>query len=569
MARKKKPNTSILFNNARRYAENVISGVEITTKEVKKQCEWFINDYDNRQHDESFKYYFDHEKLDQIEAILSVIKFATGFSAGLSLVEGLADFQMFFLASVFGWRFKEDSLRFRYRDNTIWIPRKNGKTFLTAVCVLLLLLTEPNFSEMYSISKDRELAGETKKALTQLITESDVLTKHFTTPTTLHGKMKSLITNSYYQARTADANSNNGIRPAVIVADEIGAFTDYSNYAAMVSGQLSVRNPLRFKLTTAYAVDGSIFLEEISYLRKVYAGLIQDERCFALLYYADEENLWTDHGLYMSNPLRLEQNYEEIRDSRAKALELPLQRVEFLTKHVNHFMAEQSGEAYVDINDVRKGKISDFDWTGRQVWLGVDLAMTTDNCAVAMSTEEDMQIYSEVFAFVPKLRIPEKNRIEKINYNDFIREGKCFSCGEETVDYGFIEDLVLDIESKYGVSVVGIAYDRYNCLSSAQRWERAGYTCVETKQHSSVLHAPTKLLQEKIVTGEFHYMANTLLEINFQNARVVHDNNLNMYVNKKKSNGKIDMVAALINSVYLLQQDVVFNSESGWGADVI
>jgi phage terminase large subunit-like protein len=164
--------------------------------------------------------------------------------------------------------------------------------------------------------------------------------------------------------------------------------------------------------------------------------------------------------------------------------------------------------------------------------------------------------------------VDEKNRMEKINYYDFIKEGKCFTCGEMTVDYGFIEDMLLEIENTHGVTVVGIAYDRYNCLSTAQRLERAGYTAVETKQHSSVLHPPTKLLQEKIINGEFHYTNNSLLEINFVNARVVEDNNKNMYVNKKKSNGKVDMVVALINAVYLLQQDVVFNSESDWGATV-
>lgn len=559
---------SILLDNAIRYAKNVISGVEIAPKEVKTQCIWFLNDYYLRQDEPEFRFYFDEEKIDGIEAILQVITFATGFSAGLSLITGLADFQCFFIVNVFGWRFKSDIARFRYRENTLWIPRKNGKTFICALIILLLMLTEPNFSEFYSISKDRELAGETKKALTQLITESDVLSRHFTTPSTLHGKMKSLITNSFYQPRTADANSNNGIRPSAIICDEMGAFTDYSNYNAMKSGQLSVRNPLRFKLTTAYAVDGSIFLEEIAYIRKVYAGLIDDERCFSLLYYADEENLWTDQGLYMSNPLRIEQNYEEIKDSRQQAIESPLQRVEFLTKHVNHFMAENSGEAYVKIEDVRKGKIDEFDWRGRQVWLGLDLAMTTDNCAFAMVTEEDMHIYGDVYAFVPTERVAEKNRMEKINYHEFIKEGKCFTCGEMTVDYGFIEDLLLDVESRFGVTVVGISYDRYNCLSTAQRLERAGYTAVETKQHSSVLHPPTKLLQEKIINGEFHYTQNNLLEINFQNARVVEDNNKNMYVNKKKSNGKVDMVVALINAVYLLQQDVVFNSESDWGATI-
>ena len=38
----------------------------------------------------------------------------------------------------------------------------------------------------------------------------------------------------------------------------------------MRSGQLSVRNPLMFKLTTAYAEDKSIMLDELEYLKKIY-----------------------------------------------------------------------------------------------------------------------------------------------------------------------------------------------------------------------------------------------------------------------------------------------------------
>lgn len=562
---------SKLLFKARRYAENVINGTEITTWEVKKQCEWFINDYENRQHDDDFRFYFDEDKIEGIEGILEVITFATGFSKGATLLDGLADFQCFFLASVFGWRWKNEPDRFRYRDNVLWICRKNGKTFLCAVVILLCLLTEEGYSEMYSISKDRELAAETKKALVQLITESEVLSKHFTTPSSLNGKMKCLISQSFYQPRTADANANNGIRPGIIVCDEIGAFTTTANYDAMRSGQLSVRNPLSFKLTTAYSVNGSVFLEDIAYIRKVYSGLIEDERIFSLLYYSPPDELYTDEGMYKANPLRIEQNYEEIRDSRRKAIEMPLNRAEFLTKHCNHFLSENSGEAYVNVEDVRKGKIDSFDWKNRQVWLGIDLSMTTDNTAVAIVTEEDLEIYCEVIAFVPTDRIDEKNRMEKINYHDFIKEGKVFSCGGLTIDYGYVEDMVLQIEEKYGVTVVGIGYDRYNCLASAQRFNRemGGEIAIEVRQHGSVLHPPTKLLQEKIINGEFHYTENKLLEINFENCRVMLNNNNDMYLSKKKSNGKIDMVAALLNGVYLMQQDVIFNADSDWGAMVV
>ena len=37
-----------------------------------------------------------------------------------------------------------------------------------------------------------------------------------------------------------------------------------------------------------------------------------------------------------------------------------------------------------------------FDWCGRDVYLDIDLAMTTDNCAVAMVTEEDGKVYANV-----------------------------------------------------------------------------------------------------------------------------------------------------------------------------
>ena len=127
----------------------------------------------------------------------------------------------------------------------------------------------------------------------------------------------------------------------------------------------------------------------------------------------------------------------------------------------------------------------------------------------------------------------------------------------------------MEIEEKHNVIVMGVGYDRYNCLSTSQRLEREkGLKTVEVKQHSSVLHPATKLLREKILSKEFFYTPNDLLEINFQNCKVVENNNKDIYINKKKSTGKVDMVASLINAVYLLQVDVIFNPDSDWAVQV-
>ena len=75
-----------------------------------------------------------------------------------------------------------------------------------------------------------------------------------------------------------------------------------------------------------------------------------------------------------------------------------------------------------------------------------------------------------------------------------------------------------------------------------------------------MLHSPTKLLKEKILSKKAHFDENRMLEINFENARCTEDTNRNKYVNKKKSEGKVDMVVSLINAVYLVEQDMLFGS---------
>ena len=96
-------------------------------------------------------------------------------------------------------------------------------------------------------------------------------------------------------------------------------------------------------------------------------------------------------------------------------------------------------------------------------------------------------------------------------------------------------------------------------MSTAQKLQNAGHNVVEIRQHSSVLHSPTKLLKEKILQKELKYTENKLLEINFQNARCTYDTNKNMYVTKKKSRGKVDMVISIINAMYLVEQDYFLN----------
>ena len=139
-----------------------------------------------------------------------------------------------------------------------------------------------------------------------------------------------------------------------------------------------------------------------------------------------------------------------------------------------------------------------------------------------------------------------------------IKNGYAFANGDRVVSYRDIENFIMQIEDEYGVKIKGIGYDKWNAISSMNRIAiEKNYDVIEIAQHSSTLHPPTKLLKEYLLEQKVGYDKNTLLEINFANAREVKDNNLNTYINKKKSIGKIDMVAATINAVTLWNIEII------------
>ena len=148
----------LLLSKALKYCEDVLLENELTTEEVKKQCEIFLDDYYFRQYEDKFEFIFSEIKLKKINNLLKLFNYATGFIAGKQVLEGLEGFQAFFICAIFGWRYKEDKNKFRYRDVVLFIPRKNAKTFIAAIVFLLLMLTEQDYSEFYSICLDRDLS---------------------------------------------------------------------------------------------------------------------------------------------------------------------------------------------------------------------------------------------------------------------------------------------------------------------------------------------------------------------------------------------------------------------------
>ena len=462
-----------------------------------------------------------------------------------------------------------DGADIRYYDTAVLeIARKNFKTFNSAIIFILLMLTSPKYSRFFSVAPDLLLSNELKLAVQKIIKSSPALQidNNFEV---LRKEIRCNITESTYIPLAYSNDRMDGKLANAFVADEVGAMDEYP-VEAMRSSQTTLRSKLGIIISTQYPSDKNGMTDEIDMSKKVLDELIDDRR-FALLYEPDDEFLTGDKWktedtiIYQSNPASVNNPviFDTLLKRRQDAILYENKRENYLCKHNNIKYKGLGVEGYVEITKVRECKIKeDLEfWKGKRVFVGLDLSLTDDNTAVAIVTAADGLIYAKVWGFVPQERIGEKSNRENVDYPRLIRQGYCFACGDEVIGYKFVEDHIITLNEKYGVEIVQVGYDRMNAISTVQKLEAAEIECVEIKQHSSVLHSATKLLKEQILSKTFRYDENLLLEINFQNARCTEDTNLNKYVNKKKSSGKVDMVVALINAMYLLQQEMLYETQ--------
>lgn len=515
------------------------------------------------------KYIVSDKKVKQVENILKLLIMPKGLKAGKTLFECTCGYQWFFYIAILCTVYRDNEKKRRYETGVLEICRKNFKTYTIATIFILLFLTEPQFSKFYSVAPDGALSKEIREAIAETIKSSPLVYEY-------KGAKRFRILRDYilfkpsnikYEPLSYSTSRMDGRLPSAFCADEVGALP--TNYAieAMQSGQLNILNKLGFIISTKYPTIDNPFEDEVNYSKKVLDGLQEDETRFSLLYEPDETKNWETNDLILqqSNPVALEipEIWDDLLKKRALAVAVESKRENFVTKHCNIIYQGAGTETYIDLKDVRENRVNKIDWAGRVVYLGLDLSESDDNTAVSMvAVDEDLNILADSYAFVPEGRIAEKTTTEKVDYFELCKTDKVKACGDKVIDYAAVEAFILSIEERFGVRVQAIGYDRWNALSTAQKLDAAGYNMVEIRQHSAVLHPPTKLLKEKILAGEFRYTENKLLEINFQNARCSYDTNKNLYVHKKKSRGKVDMVVSLINAVYLLQQDVFLNQMS-------
>lgn len=538
------------------YAKGVVENKIPAPKYVKIQCQEFKDIAEGK----SDKNVIDTNMVKKIDGLLKLMNMADGLKAGKTVYESLAGFQWLFIIAILTVKHKEDIEKRRYELATMLIGRKSGKTFIIAVIFALLLLLEPEFSQFYSVAADGELSRLVKTELEKLLSVSPLLKNRFIVRRT---DVTCKLTNNVYKPLNYSRNRMDGRMASVWLADEVGALPETYAIDAMKSSQINMKNRLGIMISTAYPNVENPMIEEIGYAKQVLDGTIENESYFALIYEPDDKENWrtNDEMIYQSNPLALEieENLQYLYEQREDAINKPSSRGNFLTKHLNIFIQSNEMNEYLDIDEFKKGKVKKIDLEGKEVVVGVDLAISTDLTAVSILYKENGKYFIYSKGFLPKNTLDDRE--EKIDYKLYEDMGYCELHDGLTINYTKIEQYIRSIEERHKCRIKCIVSDKYNALQMMESLSN-DYEVILLSPTYTVLSPPLKSFRDEVYNGNVFYKENKLFEWCVANAIEKKGTYDDILIAKERQHEKIDLLDATIfaySQLYLIDDEVDIN----------
>ena len=135
------------------YANQVAKGEIEVCRNVRLACQRFLNQYENKE----WEWEFDPDYPSHVLGFASLLKHTKGHQAGQSVV--LEPFQILFICAIYGFRSKKDHFKRMVTDVILYIPRKAGKSTLTAILALYELACGEAGAEVFTLATNREQAS--------------------------------------------------------------------------------------------------------------------------------------------------------------------------------------------------------------------------------------------------------------------------------------------------------------------------------------------------------------------------------------------------------------------------
>lgn len=541
------------------YARNVAKGEIHVCNDVRLACQRFINQYENKE----WEWVFDERFPQHLLNFAAALVHTKGPQAGQPVV--LEPFQILLICAVYGFRSKKDLTERMVTDVILFIPRKAGKSTLTAAIALYELLFGEAGPEVFTLATNREQAtivfDAAKGFVENMPTELASMFNLSKYSITKRGDSQSM-----FKALSRDTKkTGDGKNPSCVIIDEAAQIVDRNSIEVLYSGMVARKNPLRIYITTASFTKDTKFYEDFAIYRAMLHGDSDDNpRWFGLLYGLDMGDDWRDPSVWAkANPMHGISVFENAIAQRAEeAKHKPAALNEFLCKTLNIFVSANT--AWIDRShwDDEKSIISVSRETPEAVFIGFDLAATRDlNAVCTLKRFGEMDYEAHWQFFLPEEGI---NLIPK-HYSDIFRvavKSGILKLTEGNVmdDREISEYIKMECE-KYDVKEVG--YDAYNAASMVARLHDAGIPVKKVGQGMAVLNNPSKYVEKLILNNQIKHNGNPFVGWQLGNCEVYTDVNGNIKIRKNEADkaAKVDGIIALIIAAHCsLDNPFVSNS---------
>ena len=529
------------------YAHQVARGEINVCRNVRLACQRFLDHIENKD----WEYVFDPDYPAHVLSFAESLKHTKGHQAGQPIE--LEPFQILLICAIYGFRGKKDHTKRMVTDVIVFIPRKAGKSTLTAVIGLYELLCGEAGAEVFTLATSREQASIVFDAARGFIENmpSDLYSLFNLSKYQIS---KAGDSQSMFKALSRDTKkTGDGKNPSCCIIDEAAQITDRNAIEVLHSGMVARQNPLRIYITTASFTKETKFHEDLTMMENILQGNQPDNpRWFGLLYGLDPQDDWREPKTWAkANPMHGISVFEEAIASRAEeAKHKPAALNEFLCKTLNIYVSANS--AWVDraFWDDNKTKIIEVR-EPEAVFVGFDLAATRDlNAVCTLKRYADDDFEAEWKFFLPEdglALIPK-------HYQDIFylakKSGILHITQGNVIDYREINDYIVQQTQKYDIKEIG--YDAYNAASLVASLHENGLPVKKVGQGMSVLSSPSKHIEKLIMEFKIKHDGNPFLGWQLGNCEVYEDVNGNVKVRKNESDtsAKVDGIIALIIAMH-------------------
>jgi phage terminase large subunit-like protein len=526
---------------ANQYAQDVVNGRIAVCRDVQLACKRHLSDLEQSLNDPQFPYKFSPKRGNKVCAFGEMLPL-TGAHGGKGRTLKLQPWQCFFLCNIFGWLQRKDNLR-RFRTVYLYVPRKNGKSYISAVIGLyMLLLDGEQQAEVYCGATTQKQAEYVFKPAQQIIRKTPGLihmgvvnfAQAIVVPAT-ESRMEQLI-----------GNPPDGSSPSCALLDESHEWPNDSILTTMQTGMAARQQPMTVVTTTAgYNTAGPAKLMQED-ARDVLEGLKQDDQLFALMYGLDAGDDWkTEAALRKANPNLAVMNYDYLLGQQAKAIQTIRLQTPVKTKHFNVWCASAVG--WIDLDKWHVGKNNPVltldDFKGEECWAGLDLATKIDLTAYVLLFRRLIDGVTHYYLF-PRFYLPAAKIDDPANghYKQWSELGYLEAVPGNSNSH---EELLVQItQDSKKFEILEVAHDPMFAHMLINKLVEARFVTAEIPQTAKYLSEPMKEMEALILDERFHHDGNPVMTWCIANTTMVTYKNQLIAPDKARDEKKTDGTVA-------------------------